>query len=465
MRQGAVGLPPRLFWGLIWVILGSLVLGACGDTATPPPSATSPATVSRIVSNATKTTALGNPANPVTITWSFWGDDSEVAINSRLAKQFEAENPGVQIKIIHDSWDKYFDLVRTEWVGDKAPDVMFLDNIPTWAGREGILEKVQPFVDRDKLDTNDFYPGLLDLFRYDKALYGLPRDNDTKVIFVNLDMLQEAGLKVPEGGWTWQDLRQAALKLTRRDNQGNIIRYGFAFEPNTWWRLWVWQNGGELYDNFTPPLPPTKLLLNNKPASEAVQFFADLINVDKVTPNYDQMGSGDQIASMFATGKLAMAFGNHTNIAVYGKTPGLRWDVVPLPAGKKRVNVLGGAGYTIHKNSKHKDEAWAFVKWLTGPVGQALFADTGLLVPARRTVREDNLFLRQQPYNTQVFLQETELGHPYPEFLLSHDVDGLMDEALKPVWLGKATAAEVFAKLPDAVEPIFEKARKLGLKT
>jgi multiple sugar transport system substrate-binding protein len=445
--------PEYLPAGLLGVVilLAGFILSACGADATPTP-------VQPTATPAPVNTVAGNPANPVTLTWSFWGDSTEVAINNRLRSVFEASHPGIKINILYESWNNYFDKLKNEWVGDKAPDVMFLDNVPTWAGW-GLLESIEPYIQRDKLDIGDFYPGLLDAFRYHGALHGLPRDNDTKVIYVNLDMLKEAGITTPQAGWTWQDLRSAAQKLTQRDASGNITRYGFAFEPDTWWRLWVWQNGGELYDKYTAPQPPTKLLLDNKAASDAVQFFADLINKDRVTPTYDQMNSGDKIAEMFTARKVAMAFGNHTNIATYAKTPGLRWDVVPLPAGKQRVNVLGGAGYAINKNSKHKEAAWQFIEWLTGPSGEALFADTGLMVPARKSVREDNIFLRQQPYNTQVFLQETEVGKQYPEFLLSSEVDALMNTRLQPVWQGKATAADVFAKLPDEVEPIFVKAR------
>lgn len=443
---------------LLWVILllAGFILSACGAEATPTNVQAPP--VQPTTRAPAATAVVGNLANPVKLTWSFWGDSTEVAINNRLKSVFESMYPGVKINIQNESWGNYFTKLKNEWVGDKAPDVMFLDNVPTWAGG-GILESIEPYIKHDKFDTSDFYPGLLDSFKYNGALYGLPRDNDTKVIYVNLDMLKEAGISVPQAGWTWQDLRNAALKLTQRDAVGNITRYGFAFEPDTWWRLWVWQNGGELYDKYTAPQPPTKLLLNNKDSADAVQFFADLINKDNVTPTYEQMNSGDKIAEMFTSRKVAMAFGNHTNIATYGKTPGLRWDVVPLPAGKKRVNVLGGAGYTINKSSKHKEEAWQFIKWLTGPAGQALFADTGLMVPARKSVREDNIFLRQQPYNTQVFLQETEVGKQYPEFLLSSEVDALMNTHLQPVWQGRATAADVFAKLPELAEPIFNKAR------
>ena len=438
---------------LIW--LSALVLGACGDLVTP----TSVATVSVADPTPTPQPGIGDPAHPVTLTWSFWGDEAEIDINKRLAKQFETENPGIKINMIYDSWTNYFTDLKTIWTGDKAPDVMFMDNIPTMAN-DGKILSIEPLIKRDQFDTTDFYAGLLDMFRYDGSLYGLPRDNDTKVIYVNLDMLKEAGIAIPQGGWTWQDLLADATKLTKRDANGQVSQYGFAFEPDYWWKLWVWQNGAEVYDNYQPPLPPTHLLLNNKAASDGVQFFADLINKAKVTPSYEDMNSSDKIASLFATNKLAMAFGNHADIPVFGKTAGLHWDVVPLPAGQQRVNVLGGAGYVINKTTQHPDEAWTFVKWLTGPVGQALLADTGLVVPARKSVREDNIFLRQQTYNTQVFLQETELGHKYPEFLMSDDIDSLMDTDIEPVWKGQATAAEVFAKLPSKVEPIFERARK-----
>lgn len=440
---------PRLVVLLLSSLLLSGILGACGGTPTSAPLPTA---------IPTKTpTPPAKVTETVTLKWSFWGDASEIEIKNRVRKQFEAEYPNIKIEMITDNWSDYFNRLRNEWVGDKAPDVMFLDNIPTWAG-QGYLENINPLIERDKLDTTDFYKGLLDMFRYNGALYGLPRDNDTKVIYVNKELLKDAGIELPKAGWSWQDLREAARKLTKRDASGNVTQYGFAFEPN-WWRLWVWQNGGALYDNFSPPMPPTKLLLDSPEGIEAMQFWADLINIDKVTPSFAEMNSGDKIAELFKTRKLAMAFGNHSQVALYGQTMGLKWDVVPLPAAKKRVNILGGAGYVMSKSSKHKEEAWTFLKWLTGPVGQAIFADTGVMVPSRKSVREDNIYLRQQPYNTKVFLEETELGQPYPEFLLSAKVDSILNEQLQPIWEGKSKAQEVLPKLAGMIEPVFTEAK------
>ena len=437
---------------LVTLLLGSVLLGACGD-ATPTPAALPPTA-------APVSTPVINAASPVTITWSYWGDQDETEINGKIIKEFERRNPNIKVKALNEPWTNYFNKVKTEWVGDKAPDVMFLSFITSYA-KQGVIENLEPFIAKDKneLKLNDFFNPLLDTFRYNGDIYGLPRDNDTKVLYVNLDAFREAGIEIPKAGWTWQDLLNMSRKLVVRDASGQITRYGFAFEPNEWWKLWVWQNGGEVFDEYKAPQPPKKLLLNTPEAAGGVQFFADLINKEEVSPRYEQMDTSDKISKMFSEGKVAMGFGSHAQIPSYYKASGLRWDVIPLPQGKKRVNVIGGAGYTINTASRNKAEAWTFLKFLSSVDGQTLFASTGVMVPARQTIREDNIYLKSARYNTQVFLDETKLGREYPIYIQSDKIDTIMDKELVPVWQGKTTAAAVFAQLPAKVEPMFEQAR------
>lgn len=434
-----------------WLV-SSLWLAACGELATPTPS---PVTASP-ASNSTPDSAS---ANPVTLTWAFWGDDAEVAINRKLITLFEKSNPGIKIKTLHDSWQNYFKHLETDWTGANAPDVMFLEYIPTYAS-EGLLENLQPYIAAEKnFKVDDFYPALLDMFRYKDGLYGFPRDNDTKVIYVNTRMFKEAGLSLPQAGWTWQDLRETAKKLTKRDASGKVTQYGYAFEMDDWWRLWVWQNGGEIFENFTPPDPPAHLQINTPEAAEALQFYADLINKDKVSPGYDEMNSSDQISQLFTSGKVAMAFGNHALIPDFGNVKDLAWDVVPLPQGKKRVNALGGAGYVMHKNSQHKAQAWQLVKFLSD-LGQQLFMDSGLIFPARQSIREDNIFIKTVNYNAQVFVDETKLGRQNPLFRSSNRVVHQLDLELVPVWKGQKTAAEVLPTLDAKVQPLLVELRR-----
>ncbi|HLI28630.1 MAG TPA: extracellular solute-binding protein, partial [Chloroflexota bacterium] len=202
----------------------------------------------------------------VTVSWSFWGSPWEVAINRRVARAFEAEHPDVHVELLHKPWEEYFSWLAAEWAAGRSPDVMFINYVPARAAA-GMLANLEPWLARDPIDLTDFYPPLLDLFRYHGALYGLPRDNDTKVIYYNRQLFDAAGVPYPQPGWTWDDLRALAAALTRRDEHGRPLQYGFGFEL-AWWRLWVWQNGGDVFDD---PLRPTRYRLDEPAAIEALE--------------------------------------------------------------------------------------------------------------------------------------------------------------------------------------------------
>jgi multiple sugar transport system substrate-binding protein len=428
-------------------MLSGLLLVACGDTGQSNPT---PAV----------TAANGSPKAPINITWSFWGSDEEVAINQKLVNQFEKFNSNIKVNTVYDSWDNYYTRLEKDWIGNKAPDVMFLENTSTYASMN-MLESLDPYLAKEKdFKLEDFYPGLLELNRFNNKLYGLPRDNDTKVIFVNLKLLREAGLEKPKGGWTWNNLLEYARKLTKQDAAGTITQYGYAFEPNDWWRLWMWQNEVEFFDKFSITEPPTRFNVNSPDAINAIQFFADLINKEKVTPLAADMDTSDEISALFAAGKLGMAFGNHALVPFYSKTKGLEWDVVPLPAGKKRVNILDGAGYVINTGSKNKEAAWEFVKFLSSELGQGFFMESGVVVPARQSIREDNIYVRDSKFDWKVFIEETRFGRLTPQFRNFNKISKLVDKELEEVWKGQKSAVTVLTALPSKIEPELAKLRQ-----
>ena len=401
---------------------------ACSDSA-PAPSAIRPAQA---------------VIPQVTVTWSFWGDPWELAVNQRIARAFERDNPDIHVRVEHHPWGEYFTWLRGEWQDGRSPDVMFLNYIPTYVAM-GELEPLDAYVARDSMQLDDFYPALLDAFRWEGALYGLPRDNDTKVIYYNRAHFAEAGIPEPKDGWTWADLRAAARALTRRDSV--TPRYGFGFEPSYWWLAWVWQNGGQVLDSSTHP---TSVLLDSPQNAEALQFLQDLIYTDRVTPPPDHLNT-DDMNQLFRDGQLSMVFGNHALVPWFTEAPGLLWDVAPLPRNVERINLAGGAGFVLSHRSQQKEAAWTLLRFLSGPKAQAILAQSGVITPARRSVREDNIFLRQQRYSAGVFVSETELGRPVPNFPGVTEMERVIDAGLKPLWRGERPAADILRDLAPRV--------------
>ncbi|MCB0164238.1 MAG: extracellular solute-binding protein, partial [Anaerolineae bacterium] len=209
------------------------------------------------------------------------------------------------------------------------------------------------------------------------------------------------------------------------------------------------QNGTPVFDD---KLFPTRSFLGEPAAAEAVQFLADLTNVDQVTPPYEVLRSSEEIARLFKEEKLAMAFGNHALVPAFSEIDAFEWDVVGLPRQKEAANLAAGAGYFIAANTTHPTEAWTFLKFLAGPKGQAIFTEAGVAVPARKSVAESEIFMKPRAsYDIHTFLEEVEIGQTDPAFPGANDINDMMnEEVLVPVWRGEQSATDALqAALPE----------------
>ncbi len=379
---------------------------------------------------------------PVQINFSSWGSLDEQVTIVQVLKTFQTRYPNIQVQPLLTSWGNYWPKYNADLAAKSTADVQFLTNVPTYA-QAGALVEIRSLLKRHGQTLPKAYtPGLLSIFEYNGGLYGIPRDNDTKVIFYNKALFRQAGLPMPKSNWTWSDLRAAALKLTKRQGS-RVTQYGFAFETGQW-RLYFWEGGAELVDNYAKP---TKVTLNTPAAAAAIQFMADLINKDKVTPAASEIVDSTNIGPMFASGQLAMAFGNHALVPTFVKTPGLDWDVVGMPhfSGKPTVNIAGGAGYTISKWTTNLDAAYQLWSFITGPVASLEFAAGNDLVPDNPQALQSPAWL-SKPYN-KVLAEQTTLGHAGPSFPQWVNMSNAIQAVLDKVWTGETTAA---AALPQA---------------
>ena len=422
----------RCLHAIIILLLVSFALGACTGPAPLPPTTTPP-------------TATPQP-EPVTITWAFWGDPWEVEINEQVIEVFERDHPDIKIETFHRSWNDYFKEVRSKLdKGEQVADVLFWSQAPIDVPK-GYFMNLAPLIKAEDYEMDDFYEGLLTQYRLsDDAIYGLPRDSDTKVIFYNKRIFNRANVDFPKSGWTWDDLRETSLAI----KEAGVIDYSFAYEVNNWWMIWMWQNNNPVFDD---KLFPTRSFLGEPSASEAVQFLADLTNVDKVTPPYEVLKSSEELARLFQEEKVAMVFGNHALVPAFSQIDNFEWDVVGLPRKERAANLAAGAGYFIAANTEHPDEAWTFLKFLGGPKGEPIFTEAGLAVPSRRSVAESEIFMKPRAaYNIHTFLEEVEIGEADPAFPGANEITNLMnEEVLVPVWQGEQSAAEALqAALPE----------------
>jgi multiple sugar transport system permease protein len=327
----------------------------------------------------------GNKKNVTELT--IWAPGYYLPQLALLGKYFEKENPNYRV-IIGQNASRNMDSDNQRFLcgvaGGVPPDIiMFGRNaIIEWAAR-GAFENLNTYLDADATNKNISYPihtnnivqsALLEA-TYKNKIYGIPSTVDDRIFYYNKDLLIKEGL-VDENGdakppRTWEELEEYALRLTKTNEYGNITQLGFApMHGNSWLYLYGWENGARFLSK-----DGKKCTLNSPEVVEALEYmvrvYDELGGIKKVS----MFQSTFQAAELdpFLTDKIAMFIdlGDFMQvIATY--RPNMNFGTAPPPMPKKRlkqgakpVTWLGGWCYSIPSTSKHKNDAWKLIRWLT----------------------------------------------------------------------------------------------------
>ena len=266
-----------------------------------------------------------------------------------------------------------------------APDVFVLESF--WAPSLISYDALMPLDDFIAADPafgiDDFEPNLLDAFRRDGKLYGLPKDYSTLALYYNPDMFAAAGIAEPPGDW--RALAGAARRLTAdRDGDGETDQYGFgAVESIDYLLPFIWQNGGELLR------PDGGVDYEDPRTIEAIEFVKGMKDGGyAAVPT--EMGSAWNMEA-FGRGRAAMAFSGLWAVNFLATTfPDTPYKVAPLPcrrpcAGPHR-SIAYVVGYVIPASTTRPEDAWRLLRHLTNREAQMKWAAREIGLPPRRSV-------------------------------------------------------------------------------
>ena len=178
--------------------------------------------------------------------------------------------------------------------------------------------------------------------------------------------LQGGGARPREGARHWDEMREFATKLTKRDASGNVSQWGIEI-PSGGFPYWLFQglatqNGAILMNE-----EGTKVSFDKPAVVEALQYWVDLTSKDKVAPS--GLVEWGTTPKDFFEGKTAMMWtttGNLTNVRDNAKFP---FGVAMLPAKLRRGTPTGGGNFYLFKKSspEQKRAAVKFVQFMTSP--------------------------------------------------------------------------------------------------
>jgi len=464
-----------LFKMLTVLVVASFALAACGAPATEAPVATEPAAepteapVETEAPAATEAPATEAPAtDEVTLRWRTRPDNQEeIDVYSQISEDLDAELDGIALTYEPGGSESanYQDQLRSEVAAGTAPDVFWIPgtDIADFANR-GLIMNLSELAASTDFNVEDFYPGPMEHLTYNPeggqsgadsgALWGLPRDVSTFALYLNLDLINEAGAPDPRelaanGQWDWDAFLDVAQKT--RALGSDIYGYG----ASAWWGpygVWLNASGGGFFNEDR-----TACALNTPESLAGLEFQRSLYQDYDVATPY-----GEDPEPPFRAGKVAM-FQNGR-----WATPGIRtvdfnWDVVELPAGPNGTpgNWLFWGAYVVNAKTEHPEEAWRLVQALTTAETQGKVAALGANIPSRVSQEALDAFLTfTPPENNQAFLNGiADAAQPsaegplwagsWPEF------DQIMGPAIQGVLTGATTVEDFGTTICDEANKVF----------
>lgn len=334
------------------------------------------------------------------IQFASWGSKSEIDILKPVMADFEAKNPDIKVEFMHIP-QNYFQKIHLLFASNTAPDVIFINNLslPIYANA-GVLEPVAEDIDLKSYDKN-----ILKSLSWKGVLYAVPRDVSNLVIFYNKDLFDKYGVSYPDKSWTFDDFLRTSQALTRDGH------FGISFEEDSLFFLpyLMSEGGGILSDDLST------VIVDDVKSQKGLKYYADLRKKYHVAPLAEESASAT-MAQLFLQEKLAMQLSGRWLVPKYREEAKFDWDIVNFPYGDAGSIVpLDSSGWSVAKSSKHKDEAFRLVKYLSSKESIERLTQSGLIVPARRDVRESKYFLDgNAPKNAQVFLDVIKTSKPTP---------------------------------------------------
>jgi sorbitol/mannitol transport system substrate-binding protein len=285
----------------------------------------------------------------------------------KLSDRFEASHPGINLKFVSLPENQARAKITTSVATQSGQfDIVMISNYETrmWA-RNGWLANLEPFISRSKgYDEADFIPNVRNALSYHGSMYAVPFYGESSFLAYRKDLFKKAGLHMPQHP-SWQQVRELAKKLD--DPAHGVSGICLRGKPGWGENLASFDTvvntfGARWYDtNWHAHLTSANF-------RKATKFYVNLVS------KYGEPGAATTgfsgCGTLYAQGSAAMWY-DSTVMAGVNEDPSASTVVgktgyVAAPTVKTKASGwLYSWALAIPEATPHKQEAWAFMRWMT----------------------------------------------------------------------------------------------------
>ncbi len=331
-------------------------------------------------------------------TLQYWTVANDVETLTAFAKEYRLVRPYVRVEIRQVRPEEFDNLFLNALADDVAPDLVSIHTrwfrnyesrlatmprtitvsnvyVKGQYSPETIVEQQSIAMPTVTTIRNSFVSTVANDVVLGEQIYGVPLALDTLALYYNKSLLDKAGVPLPPE--TWEEFLEAIKKSTKFDRDGGILQSGvalgtgnnipYAFDILSLLMLQnevIMTDGG--YVAFSSGLSNRDI--TRHPVLEALRFYTDFARPTKEVYSWNE--GLESAFDAFTRGKSVFYFGYAADAGrIRARAPQLPLEVIAVPQlnAEAPVNVASYWMESVVKKSKHPNEAWDFLRFITSP--------------------------------------------------------------------------------------------------
>ena len=393
-------------------------------------------------------------------------DNNQLAGLQQIADEWTEES-GVKVKINVVDWDNYWTLLEAGASGGQMPDVFWMhSNTAQMYMENDLLLNLDDYIAKDDaIDLANYYEGVVELYNRDDngSQYALPKDHDTIALLYNKAIFDKYGVEYPTDDWTWEDVRDAATKITEAGKADGV--YGYAINTSNnqdgWYNI-IYDYGGQV---ITDDHKGTTI--GSDEAKAGMEMLRQILEVAAPQTVVAETGTD----SLFNSGLTAMITQGSWMINTFYKAEhhdDYAWAMLPYADVNgngqcdkgERYSAYNGLGWAAAANTADPDAAYSLISYFCSEKAQKEQAALGVTMGGMKGISDDfaNAF---EGMDVSAFTRAEEEGdlffRPYTRNTTVWEDALQQNGGFLDAWLNPSDPA-VMAKACDNAQKIIEDA-------
>lgn len=226
---------------LVVIILIAGLLAACASNSS---NSGADQTAGNQKNGETKTDAA------IELRMSWWGSQNRHDRTLQVIDLFQQQHPNIKIIPEFSGWDGYMDKLATQAAGRNLPDIiqMGIEHIGEYVARD-LIADLQPYVQSGVLNLSDVDEVYLSGGRVGEGLYAVNIGTNALAMAVDPSMFAQAGVPLPQPGYTWDDFMDVARSLKQQLGSDIYVRPLSEIDGIHAFRHYLRNHGYALYAN------------------------------------------------------------------------------------------------------------------------------------------------------------------------------------------------------------------------